>query len=152
MSQNTLTYTIFVYDEKYDTTTARNRPQLPPAFQRRNEKSGQRFHHEIAAISIQPCSKASNESVNPDNAIIRIMRRSSEIGCEEADIITRLNKKMQTRSVVLSNANIPSTVLDYHRRSLPRLLPTPRGIFPQRTSKATRLVQNTESPRRAVWV
>jgi hypothetical protein len=53
-------------------------------------------HHEIVAISIQPCSKASNESANPDNATIRIMRKSSEIERNETDAITRLNKQMQT--------------------------------------------------------
>ena len=38
------------------------------------------------------------------------MRKSSEIDCNETDIIARRNKKVQTRTVVLSNVNVPSTV------------------------------------------
>jgi hypothetical protein len=68
-----------------------------------------RVHHEIAAMSIQPCSKASNENANPDNAIISSMRKSSEIERNETDVITDRNKKVQTRTVVLSNAIVPST-------------------------------------------
>src|SRR5207302_1157582 len=71
---------------------------------------GMEIHHEIVAMSIQPCSKASNESANPDDAIIRIMRKSSEIERNENDIITGRNKKVQARTVVLSNVNVPSTV------------------------------------------
>ena len=73
------------------------------------------IHHEIVAMSIQPCSKASNESANPDNAIIRIMRKSSEIDRNEADIITGRNKKVQTRTVVLSNVNVPSYCFPINR-------------------------------------
>jgi hypothetical protein len=69
-----------------------------------------RVHHEIAAMSIQPYSKASNENANPDNPIIRIMRRSSEMEQNETDIITDRNKKMHMRIVVLSNVDVPSTV------------------------------------------
>jgi hypothetical protein len=67
------------------------------------------IHHEIVAMSIQPCSKASNESANPDNAIIRIMRKSLEIEPNETKMIIRRNKKMQTRTVVLNNPSVPST-------------------------------------------
>ena len=74
-------------------------------------RSGRRgLHHEIAAMSIQPYSKASNENVNPDNAIIRIMRRSSEMERNDTDVITDRNTKVQTRTVVLRNVNILSTV------------------------------------------
>jgi hypothetical protein len=52
-----------------------------------------RVHHEIAAMSIQSYSKASNETANPDDAIIRIMRRSSEMERNETAIITDRNKK-----------------------------------------------------------
>src|SRR6266478_7543907 len=43
-------------------------------------------------------------------AIIRIVRKSSEIERNENDIITGRNRKVQTRTVVLSNVNVPSTV------------------------------------------
>src|ERR1700730_14516340 len=36
-----------------------------------------RVHDEIAAMSNQPCSKASNENANPDNPIISSMLKSS---------------------------------------------------------------------------
>jgi hypothetical protein len=45
-------------------------------------------------MSIQPCSKASNESANPDKAIIKIMRKSLEIEPNETEVIIRRNKKM----------------------------------------------------------
>src|SRR5690242_21297701 len=64
-------------------------------------------HHEIVAMSIQPCSKASNERANPDRAIIRITRKSSEIERKEPEIIRCPNKKVETRTVVLSNVNLP---------------------------------------------
>src|SRR5260370_13959557 len=67
------------------------------------------IHHEIVAMSIQPCSKASNESPNPDNAIIRVMRRSSGMERNETDIITDRIRKVQTRTVVLTNVNVTST-------------------------------------------
>ena len=74
-------------------------------------RSGRRgLHHEIAAMSIQPYSKASNENVNPDNAIISSMRKSSEIEGNGTDVIIDRNKKVQTRTVVLSNAIVPSIV------------------------------------------
>ncbi len=76
------------------------------------DRRGKRIeiHQEIMAMSIQPYSKASNESANPDNAIIRIMRKSSEIERNENDIIIGRNRKVQTRTVVLSNVNVLSTV------------------------------------------
>ena len=37
------------------------------------------------------------------------MRKSSETEPNETDIITGRNKKVQTRTVVLSNVNVPST-------------------------------------------
>jgi len=88
------------------------------------------IHHEIVAMSIQPCSKASNEIANPDNAIIRIMRRSSGIERNETDIITLLNKKVQTRTVVLSNVNVPSTVSRLTEKPAPRRLSTQREVVP----------------------
>jgi hypothetical protein len=67
------------------------------------------IHHELVAMSIQPCSKASNESANPDNAITKIMRKSLEIEPNETEVIIHRNKKMQTRTVVLDNRNVSST-------------------------------------------
>jgi hypothetical protein len=67
------------------------------------------IHHQLVAMSIQPCSKASNESANPDKAIIKIMRKSLEIEPNETEVIIRRNKKMQTRTVELNNRNVPST-------------------------------------------
>jgi hypothetical protein len=67
------------------------------------------IHQEIVATSIQPCSKASNESANPDNAIIRIMRKSLEIEPNQTKMIIRRNTKMQTRTVVLNKPSVPPT-------------------------------------------
>src|SRR5580704_11381569 len=110
-----------------------------------------RVHHEIAAMSIQSYSKASNETANPDDAIIRIMRRSSEMERNETAIITDRNKKMQIRIVVLSNIDVPSTVVRLTEGTAPRPLPTAE-VVPQRARRHGRLVQKTGPPRLAVWV
>src|SRR6266436_4909855 len=89
---------------------AQNTPQLPPRFPETKRGNWIKIHHEVVAMSNQPCSKASNESANPDNATIRIMPKSSETERKEPDIITGRNKKVQTRIVVLSNTNVPCTV------------------------------------------
>jgi hypothetical protein len=109
--------------------------QTPTAARLLETQWGKRIeiHHEITAISIQPCSKASNESANPDNVTIRIMRKSSEIERNETDIIIHFNKQMQTRTDVLTNVVVPATLFRLRQETAPRPLPTERGRPIQRT-------------------
>ncbi len=70
----------------------------------------------------------------------------------ETDIITDRIRKVQTRTVVLTNVNVPSTVFDLTQQIAPRSLPASRESSRREHLRQLRLVQNTELPRLAVWM